>query len=339
MLDQRTQNVSATSFRGKLGFAERIETTLGTASTVVVNTLQDCGHEVDQFQARRAHRISLECDQYTVEICHRRSPAPMRQRDGEACRSYLELTLSPRFPDHTDEELSEMLMARALHDLLAELEATTVEWLDTGVVLDRAAFLAVFASEGAQYAQDIQTPIETATATPIGSAPQQELAEEVVLDFAASEQQAHDTTHKAQPVLVGEILDPDVTSRSAPGQAAEAETPPRRSRFASVEETFGGLTMECDRIIERRDTSKDGGFTSACRKLTGLFSPQEWTPNKASAWVMTAILAILALPLGVTAAAVNLVRGGDIRFSVQMMLVLAFVMFLQTSGLVHAALR
>ncbi|TNJ40889.1 hypothetical protein [Phaeobacter sp. B1627] len=312
VLDQKIQNVSATSFRGKLGFADRSETTLSTASTIVVNTLQEYGHEVDQFQARRAHRISLDCDQYTVGICHRRSPTPMRQLDGEACRSSLAVTLTPRYPDHTDEELSEMLMARVLYDLLGELDATTVEWLDTGVVLDRAAFLAVFAAEGVQVAQDIQTPIDTATAKPIGRTP---------------------------PLLVGEILDPDTTARPAPRSAAKSRQASRRSRFASVEETFGGLTLECDRIIERRDTSRDSGFTQACRKLTDFVSPQAWTPNKASAWVMTAILAILALPLGITAAAVNLVRGGDIRFSVQMMLVLAFIMFLQSSGLGHAGLR
>ncbi len=87
MLDQMTQNVPALTFRGRLGFERRDETALTTASTIVVQTLEDYGHEVDQFQARQTHRISLECDHYLIDLRHRRSPAPMRKVNGVPCFS------------------------------------------------------------------------------------------------------------------------------------------------------------------------------------------------------------------------------------------------------------
>ncbi|KUP91754.1 hypothetical protein TRIHO_34160 [Tritonibacter horizontis] len=326
MLDQMTQNVSATTFRGRLGFATRDETALATASTSVVGTLEDYGHEVDQFQARRAHRILLECDHYMIELRHRRSPSPMRQLNGTACRSELDVIFKPRFPEKTDEELTELLLARVLHRLLTQLDATTVEWLDTAVVLDRAAFLAVFAPEADDIAADIQIPVDRDGARPVGRRDPRRARPVLAFDSYAARMEI--------PLLQGEILDGD----DAPHQRAEQNRAPV-SPFAPVEETLGAITIECDRIIERRKTATPGQFSGAYQKMSGLIARPNWTANVVSAWALTAILAIFALPLGVTAAAVNLVRGGDIRFSVQMMGVLTLLMFLQSSELVHAALR
>jgi len=347
VLDQTTQNVSASAYRSKLGFAERDETALSTASTLVVQTLEEYGHEVDQFHAKRAHRVSLECDHFIVDLRHRRSPAPMRQTDGAPCRSQLDLIITPRFPERTDAELVEMLLARMLENLLGELDATTVEWLDTAIVLDRAAFLSAFAPE--QPSPD-QTSGQT-TGQTSGQTAQELLTQDIQMPI--NEQEATPVTAArnplscAHPVLAFDSYaarhaDPLPDSDSLGGIAPDASDRPRtagRSRFAPVEETFGTLTMQCDRIIERRDRAGQGDFAAACRKVTGVFASRGSSVNTASAWVLTAILAILALPLGITAAAVNLVRGGDMRFSVQMLALMALLMFLQSSGLVHAALH
>ncbi len=205
-----------------------------------------------------------------------------------------------------------MLLAQCLHRLLGKLDATTVEWLDTGVVLDRFAFLSVFASETRMISQtisaDIQMPIE------------QDGAEPVHIGDAKT----------SDPV---QAFDAYVARNKTAGRTTA------RSRFASVDETFGTLAVECDRIIERRTPAAGSQTASARSRVQGLLSRPAWSLNSASAWGLTAILALLALPFGVTAAAVNLVRGGDVRFSAQMMAIVALLMFLQSSGLGHAALR
>ncbi|MCG7628417.1 hypothetical protein MHM88_11425 [Epibacterium sp. MM17-32] len=328
VLDQITQNVSATAFRGKLGFSERDETALSTACTLVVQTLEEFGHEVDQFHAKRAHRVTLECDHYIVDLRHRRSPAPMRQSDGVACRCQLDVTFTPRFPERTDAELTEMLLARSLQALLSQLDASSVEWLDTAVILDRDAFLSAFAAETAEPAEDvsvrdIQLPITdpNATAVPQPTPEETDLAQPI---------RAYDTYAARQGTS---------ESTAAPAAPHTTAQPGSPQRFAPVEETFGSLTEACDRIIERRDGPRPARHLgNACRKLGTSLSKRGWTANTTSAWVLTLVMTLLALPLGITAAAVNLVRGGDMRFSVQMLAVMALLMFLQSSGLVHAAL-
>ena len=316
VLDQTTQNMLASHYRGKLGFAERDDAALSKASVLVVQTLEESGHEVDRFHAKRAHRVNLDCDHYIVSLRHRRSPAPMRQSDGAPCRSHLDITFTPRFPEQTDQELTEMLLARSMQALLTELNATTVEWLETGVMLDRAAFLSAFGSSYAEgpssardtVAQDIQVPV----------------------DAAVPEQAELAATIKA------------FDSYAARSGGAQVETiarvPAKTPRFASVEDTFGTLTTECDRVIERRAGKTPSEILSAYRKVTGVVSLGGCNAGTMSAWVLTAIMATMSLPLGITAAAVNLARGGDMRFSVQMLGVLALLMFLQSSGLVYAAL-
>ncbi|WHQ81218.1 hypothetical protein [Tritonibacter mobilis] len=317
MLDQTTQNVSASAYRGKLGFGERDETALSKASVLVVQTLEEFGHEVEQFHTKRAHRVRLECDHYIVDIRHRRSPHPMRQSDGAPCRSHLDLIFTPRFPEHVDAELTEMILARAMQALLADLEATTVEWLDTGVMLEREAFLSAFAPDPVaemDIACDIQLPVDDQSATPVG-----------------------EVQYIAQPVAAFDNYSARDTSEDV---VQTPETCPRgAARFAPVDETFGSLTLACDRVIERRAPAKQSDLSAACRKVSGVLSFKNCNPNTASAWVLTAIMAIFSLPIGITAAAVNLIRGGDMRFSVQMMAVLAALMFLESSVLLNAAVN
>ncbi|MDF9302530.1 hypothetical protein P5P81_08365 [Tritonibacter mobilis] len=329
VLDQTTQNVQTSAYRGKLGFGERDEAALSKASVLVVQTLEEFGHEVDQFHTKRAHRIRLECDHYIVDIRHRRSPHPMRQSDGNPCRSHLDLILTPRFPDHVDAELTEMILARTLQSLLAELDATTVEWLETGIMLDRDAFLAAFAPEtqseeqtapldGVDLACDIQLPIDDQSATPIG-----------------------DARPAATPVMAPVMAFDSYAARNADAEqdAREApQCPKGAARFAPVDETFGSLSLACDRVIERRAPAQKD-LSATYKKVSGALSLENCTPNKASAWVLTAIMALFSLPLGITAAAVNFIRGGDMRFSVQMMALLAVLVFLESTVLLNAAVN
>ena len=328
MLDQTTQNVSATEIRGKLGFQHRDESALGKASNLVIETLEEYGHEVDDFKAKRAHRVTLECDSYLIEVRHRRTPSPLRKADGEACRCQMDVIIRPRFPEHTDEELTELLMARILHRLLSELAAETVEWLDSGIVLERDRFLEAFAPEGddrsaaATTAKDIQIPIGDDAAA--GVTARNPRRAKTVMAFDSYAEQ-HNVA--ADRVMHGEVLTTPVHAPS-----------PKRSRFAPIEETVSSLDKHCDLIIERRNTHKDSELVAAYRKMTRALKPKR-PANAASAWVLTAVMAVIALPLGITAAAVNFMRGGDMRFSLQMLVATGLLVVLQSSELVHAALH
>nr|WP_175582228.1 hypothetical protein [Phaeobacter sp. HF9A] len=278
-MDQTTQNVSPAAYRGKIGFVERDEQALAKATAIVVRVLENAGHEVDRCRNRPAHRRVLDCDTYLIDLRHRRTPAPMRQADGLACNSALCLTLTPRYPDHTDEELSELLLARLLQALLLDLSATTVEWRETGLTLERDDFLSAFVPDGAQVSDqgplcDIQIPVEIDDATPV------------------------------------------------------ARSPGPHS-FAPVEQTAETLSRECDRMIDDRATPLPAMAATAGPSLI----------RNGLAWGLTAVLAVLAFPFGLAAAVVNLVRGGDMRFSLQMAAVLALLMVLQSSGLGNAAIQ
>ena len=48
----------------KLGFCDRSPQTLSLASTIVMRTLEEYGHDVEQFHARTGHRVELDCDSF-----------------------------------------------------------------------------------------------------------------------------------------------------------------------------------------------------------------------------------------------------------------------------------
>ncbi|OED50946.1 hypothetical protein AB838_00285 [Rhodobacteraceae bacterium (ex Bugula neritina AB1)] len=56
----------------------------------------------------------------------------------------LELSLTPTYPDYCDREISELILAAMLRRLVDKVEATSVEWLDTGVTLTCEQFQSAF---------------------------------------------------------------------------------------------------------------------------------------------------------------------------------------------------
>lgn len=154
MLDSIPEIKAPARFRGMLGFARHLPQILPLASDVIVTTLEQFGHEVLRFEARKAHRLVMVCDTYEVELRQRRV-APADETGALRCRSRLELSLRPIYPAATDPELSELLLAQCLRALLARLEATTVFWGDAPTPLRRAEFLAVFQRQSTPVAKSV----------------------------------------------------------------------------------------------------------------------------------------------------------------------------------------
>ena len=189
-------------YKGKLGFETRRPDALSTGSAAAVDTLEEYGHSVRHFQSRSPNLIVLECDHYRIDLRYRRHPikqTEVQDADNRAhetpLRSSLGVTFVPLYPDHCDEELSEMLLAVTLERLVEELEATTVHWLDVPFAMSADTFLGAF--EG-----DEDAALDTMVgqqAAPMTAKPHMEEAEE--------------TAHAPLPA---DILITDVVAKQAP---------------------------------------------------------------------------------------------------------------------------
>ena len=197
-------------YKGKLGFETRRPDALSTGSAAAVDTLEEYGHSVRHFQSRSPNLIVLECDHYRIDLRYRRHPikqTEVQDADNRAhetpLRSSLGVTFVPLYPDHGDEELSEMLLAVTLERLVEELEATTVHWLDVPFAMSADTFLGAF--EGDE---------DAALDTMVG-----QQAAPIAAALTAKEQarpqmaEAEETAHAPLPA---DILITDVVAKQAP---------------------------------------------------------------------------------------------------------------------------
>ncbi|APG47317.1 hypothetical protein [Phaeobacter porticola] len=239
-------------YKGKLGFEARHPDALSIGSTAVVDTLEEYGHVVRQFQARSPNLIQLDCDHYRIELRYRRHPIKPTQASemGSGAietrlRSSLGVSLVPIYPDHCDAELSELLLAVILQRLVEDLEVATVDWLDAPMTLTRAAFLGAF-HDAAE-----QPPAVVARSGPNASElPQGHLAETDEL----SELQL--TPPMAEPAAPIAAMSP------APIQTTASAPQPARLRgracFEPVEETAAQLEQHCQAMLETSQTRAAG---------------------------------------------------------------------------------
>lgn len=145
-------------YTGRLGLEGRDSGTMSAAVTTVVDTLDDFGHPAEQIEARAENTARLQCDHYQVTVrvrrlpLHRASKLPSSVMQPSAM---LELSLTPTYPGYCDQEISELILADMLRRLVDEVEATSVEWLDTGVTLTCEQFLSAFDSQPADAAQPV----------------------------------------------------------------------------------------------------------------------------------------------------------------------------------------
>lgn len=137
-------------YTGRLGLESRDSKTLSDAVTAVVDTLDDFGHPAEMIAARAENTARLQCDHYLVAVRLRRVPLRRTSKlPGSVMQpsALLELSLAPAYPGYCDQEISELLLAEMLRRLLDTVEATFVEWLDTGVALTCEQFLSAFDPE------------------------------------------------------------------------------------------------------------------------------------------------------------------------------------------------
>ncbi|AHD02997.1 hypothetical protein [Leisingera methylohalidivorans] len=163
-----------TQHTGRLGLESRDTGTLSAAVAAVVDTLEDFGHPAETIAARAENTARLQCDHYHVTVRLRRVPLRRSSKLTSSIMqpsALLELSLSPVFPGYCDQEISELLLAEMLRRLLPEVDATYVEWLETGTALTCEQFLGVFTAGNGQPEQ--RNPPIVGTANALASQPRQ----------------------------------------------------------------------------------------------------------------------------------------------------------------------
>ncbi|NSY36826.1 hypothetical protein [Leisingera sp. ANG59] len=149
-------------YTGRLGLERRDGNTLSAAVTAVVDTLDDFGHPAEMIAARAENTARLQCDHYFVAVRLRRVPLRRTSKlPGSVMQptALLELSLEPVYPGYCDQEISELLLAEMLRRLLDTVEATFVEWLDTGIALTCEQFLSAFDPEAASSEEPVAAPV------------------------------------------------------------------------------------------------------------------------------------------------------------------------------------
>lgn len=308
-------------FVAKLGFDGRSPAAVSRASSIVIRTLEEYGHEVEKMQTQGLRRLSLDCDQFRVDLRHRRSPSPLRQYDGQACPSQLELHFTPFFPDHNDGEITELLIAMLLRNLAMEMEdAVTVSWIGESKPISAEDFLSAFIDHPADLIHEAAT------------------VDDGLIHFDTLEEKVAEDLETTAELLEKDFETIEVATLYESDRPVEAShvTPPTRpkgrARFAPVESTFAELSRHCDELVQ--SIASD---TQTERRSDRIMGARE--EGQLAKFAMTLFLAFISVPLAITVVAVNIVRTRNMRFGLQMSLVVALVLLMQTGSLVQAALQ
>ncbi|UTS80800.1 hypothetical protein [Phaeobacter piscinae] len=312
-------------YKGKLGFEIRDPDALSSGSTAVVDTLEEYGHSVRQFQSRNPNLIRLDCDHYRVELRYRRHPIKPTQASAAGTdstetplRSSLGVTLTPNHPDHCDVELSEMLLAMILRRLAEDLDVATVDWLHVPFTLTRDAFLGVF--------EDAETQVETHA---------EAVADHATLDISPVTEIAADIAD-SQAAKSSAPLSPQTTPEAdAPGATpidAALDTPPPspqpatgakpvangrlrgRACFEPVEVTVAQLEEHYAAMLQSPDTRATGRHAVEARNRARARAKAVMTQPRSSGAAVARLGGLLAaMPQRMIATTSHLLRSPQLR--------------------------
>ncbi len=332
----------AEQFKGRLGFKSRSDTLLNQGLVQAVDMLDDYGHPPSQINTRASGRIELESDQYHVVLRLRRLPLRMGVKlpiGTPAPAVFLDVAITRLFPQVSDQEITELLLAVLLRRLAEALSPSVVFWQDAPIAMSRHDFLGVF-----QVAeQPVAVGPQCSAKTTAGFS-----AQSVLSRPAASRAAPSSKAVSARPVATPRSRPPSPFKaprrhgRSASLFSAKGQEPrtwdPRAHRqdcFAAVDDMADDLEQKCNRRISRTTAPGDQVID-----LSGLrISPEPWERQNILAWAATGLIAMLSAPIAVLLLLVELMRGTRLRPRTQILTAAVFVSLLQGAGMVQAAAR
>ncbi|OIQ36605.1 MAG: hypothetical protein BM558_13675 [Roseobacter sp. MedPE-SW] len=328
-------------YKGKLGFEHRSEEKLTLALTELLDTLEEFGHPAIQINAREPHRIGLDSDQYKVNLRLRRIPLRLGVRTPlgvPAPAAYIELAMTPCFPEACDQEISEILLAMILKRLTEALEPVVIFWQETNQPLTPKQFLGAFGSAEEQETEQVFA----SPAMVVQEETDAVLAADALLEQVMAEASPVQTAPQPRAALAKVAERPDAKMSAAATRLwmadqaraeAEAERARGQARFGSADEATPVLKQHCDEIqpkprrIKPRKKIRRSHLSAAQHA-----SYQTIFGKSRLSWIW-------ALPRSLLSMVTNAFRSVDLVLSVRALLTGMVVLFLHGSGMVQAAAR
>ncbi|WP_282094904.1 hypothetical protein [Epibacterium ulvae] len=287
------------TLKAKLGFEGEVLGLLDAAAPLIVDTLEVYGHDILSSENPTGHTLVLDTDEYCLEL-RRRRKLTHGWRSPHTLGDTLELRLTPLYPMYNDQELSETLLACLLHALAVTLPIRSVHWLDWPTELTADQFLSVFETPFAK--QDIIKPTPVSVSNTAGR-----------------------LFHRDTPLYRATTF----------GKSSAKPAPTQRApRFAPIDQTAEQLALQCDLRLKSAAMDQAQSVGSGSWKQYVL----DKLPQHVATFALTAIMATVSAPAAILAGAVNLIRGSDLRFSLQLLVLLTLALYLDSAGMVRAAL-
>lgn len=315
-------------FKGKLGLRGTLSDALSRATPIIIDTLEDHGHEVHTFASRSTSAVHMQLDQYSVELRHR----PQMKRGWKAPQcdgDMLELRLFPSFPSVCDQELTEMLLAALLYNLVVDIDVVSVKWLDAPVLLTRNQFLSAFepldvaafdVDQDALVPEPLLPPETHADPETDAIIFWEDLATTAVLERPSS----------LRPARLQSSAPTSQHSSDAKASSSFKTRPRGRSVFAPVDVTARALEHHCDEILMANHVDLDPIHDT--RRATA--SHAYARPTRA----LSRMLAFCAAQFRKAAQGWNVLRTRELRYSFQILLLTAVALYLDSAGMVRAAI-
>ena len=318
-------------YHGGLVFPEKRSHTLDDFCRIVSASLEDYGHKVERTSRLTGEQARITTGQYVALLSLVNIPAPsdtiqrservdeageinLRRRDTVARPSNrLTVTLCATDRERDDSEQSEALLAVMLYRSVEATKPEFVEWLWDDAVLTADLFLQAFAKVSPRRVRSRQACLQD-MATRFD--PVEETARRI----------HHQIVTNGVPDAEAEMFDP-WNALARPGelviQSAEAGNASASSASLSEEDAIA--------LVFRSEPGDDE------QPVPFRLHYQQGDIWRLGSWVLTGAVAVLSGPVGLSLAAVNLIKGEDFRLNTQVCSLTGMLVVLQSSGALAGA--
>ncbi|MFW8592881.1 hypothetical protein [Cribrihabitans neustonicus] len=285
---------SAGGATGRLGLEDGGSATFVQAIDAVAKALEGAGITAVPDAEGAAPGMRLLCTGFEVQMRLRR-PAltPSRQQRSDLLQpaALLDLSVLPESGTPQAREDAQTVLAGLLRQLVPELEATSVEWLGTGVLLTGEQFLEASGQLSARPARRMRRP------------------------------------SRVQPARVP----PKPECASAP-HAASGNRPRGRACFAPVELAAQRIDAQCEQVLRQLQAASPDAGPDTAAKPAHIPASGKALPFMRLSTLLPRLGTLLRGPATGSAPA------GHMRFAGQVLMLAFLVFFVETTGVVQAAL-
>ncbi len=282
---------------------------------IVAATLDDFGHPVEHNSIHNAAAARIVASHYAVRLSLMPLPdraaavfsrSPIYSRvSGQRWR--VEIGMTPADPKRDDRDIAELLLVVMLFRMTGQIDTEAIEWLDPLTVLTTDQFAEAFAKITPDA---IRTRNALNDIDDVRFAPVEDTAPFLDLRWTEMQPKAANDTDKV------------VTLPAFPsGTSQRAFRPGSATGPAAVVSLAAAPTQApvADNQDEDPDTPSD--------------------VQRLAIWGMTGMMAFLSAPVAVSMAAVNLIRGEDLRLNTNVLSLTGLLFTLQSTGMLATAVN